>query len=728
LTNIPAPPAGIDRVPGEYRRVRLFLVACAFAAMIVGTVGQIVMPARGSPFLAWLDTAVIPAFVTVLFVLLRPDRPVLLALTLGLVYLEAVLTASLFAIGLAFSIVVPIIGIGLVGPRVRGRALVATYVGAWAVATISVIVAETGNPPNPLGSDVPALTATAFALITAGALGLMWRSSDQQVRALEAADREITARIAAKAELERTAEFLETLVGASPVATIALNQSGIVILWNPAAVRVFGWTEIETVGRVLPAALTADGPRDGIGLGGLIARSLAGTAIRGDRVVTRRRDGTEVIVEVHADARQVAAGRATGIIVQAIDVTERSALEARLRESQKLEAVGHLAGGIAHDINNALTAVGGFTEMIEADAEDPVVKADARAVVEGVQRASQLTRQLLAFAQRSVLKPQVIDAASFLESIRPELQRLLRPDVALVIRTVAKPAFVDVDPGQFEQAVRSLVENAVDAMPAGGRLTISTVRREAPDEPNDPTMGARSTALHGPVIVVTVTDTGGGIEPALQEQAFEPYVIADEGGSVGGLGLAMVHGFVAQSGGEVELRSRQGAGTTVEIHLPAAAQPEGPDRSDGRPGSDGAATLRPAGGDETILLIEDEPAIAEFCRRVLTNLGYDVIVAVDGPAGVEAARTHPDPIGLVLSDVIMPGMRGPEAVATIRASHPEVAVLFASGYTADSITEHGVLRDGVKLIEKPFTAASLADSVRQSLDARADTAAAAKLA
>ena len=689
--------------------------------MIVGTVGQFVLPARGSPFLAWLDTAVIPAIVTVLFVLLRPDRPVLLALTLGLVYLEAVLTASLFAIGLAFSIVVPIIGIGLVGPRVRGRALIATYVGAWAVATISVVIAETGNPPNPLGSDVPALTATAFALVTAGALGLMWRSSDQQVRALEAADREITARIAAKAELERTAEFLETLVGASPVATIALNQNGIVILWNPAAVGVFGWTEIETVGRVLPAALTAAGRSDGIGLGGLIDRSLAGAAIRGERVVTRRRDGTEVIVEVYADARHVVAGRATGVILQAIDVTERSILEARLRESQKLEAVGHLAGGIAHDINNALTAIGGFTEMIETDAKDPIVKADARAVAEGVQRASQLTRQLLAFAQRSVLKPQVIDAATFLESIEPDLQRLLGPDVALVIRTVAKPAFVHVDPGQFEQAVRSLVENAFDAMPAGGTLTISTARREAPDEVIDPTIAAGSMALRGPAIVVTVTDTGDGIEPGLQEQAFEPYITADEGGSVGGLGLAMVHGFVAQSGGEVDLRSRQGAGTTVEIRLPEAARTMRLDPGDGQP-PNGAVIHRQAGGDETILLIEDEHAIAEFCRRVLTNLGYHVIVTTDGSAAVEAARNHPDPIELVLSDVIMPGMRGPDAVATIRASHPEVAVLFASGYTADAFTENGVLTGGVKMIEKPFTAASLADSVREALDARAGRA------
>lgn len=190
----------------------------------------------------------------------------------------------------------------------------------------------------------------------------------------------------------------------------------------------------------------------------------------------------------------------------------------------------------------------------------------------------------------------------------------------------------------------------------------------------------------------------------------------------------MVHGFVAQSGGEVELRSSRGAGTTVEIRLPEAAQTTHLDPSDGQPPTDGAAIPRQAVGDETILLIEDERAIAEFCRRVLTNLGYHVIVTTDGSAAVEAARNHSDRIDLVLSDVIMPGMRGPEAVAMIRASHPEIAVLFASGYTADAITDDGVLPGGVKLIEKPFTAASLAERVREALDARADRAAVATLA
>ena len=716
MTSHPAAPADRDRDPVEYRRVRGFLLVCAFSAIIVGTIGQLVMPARGSPLLAWLDTAIIPALVTVLFVLSRPDRPRLLALTLGFVYLESVLTASLFAIGLAFSIVVPIIGIGLVGPHMRGRASVATYAGAWAIATLSFVIAETGNPPNPLGSESPVLTVVAFALIAAGALGLLWRSSDQQVRALAAADREIAARVAARTELERTAEFLETLVGSSPLATIALHQSGRVTLWNPAAVSVFGWTEAEVVGRPLPGDLVGPGPGGRPGLGDLIARSLAGEAIRGERVVTCRRDGTEVTVELHAGAHREAA-QPHGVIVQAIDVTERSILEARLRQSQRLEAVGHLAGGIAHDINNALTAVGGFTEMIEAAVEDPLVKADARSVVEGVRRASQLTRQLLAFAQRSVLKPEVIDAAAFLTSIQRDLQQLVGSDVKVVIRAETAPAWVDVDPARFEQAVLSLAENAIDAMPGGGTLSITIARRDPPGPSPDPTLVAPRSMMPESRIVVTIADTGSGFEPALQDQAFEPYLSADERAPGGGLGLAMVHGFVSQSGGEVELHSEPGVGTSVEIRLPEAARPSDADLAREPLSTDQGPELREsAARGETILLIDDEPAVAELGRRVLARLGYDVIVAADGPAGIDVARTRPEPIHLVVSDVIMPGMLGTDAVAAIRAIHPEAAVLFASGYPADAITEDGVLPDGTTLIEKPFSLATLGSSVRSVLD------------
>ncbi|HEY3163598.1 MAG TPA: ATP-binding protein [Candidatus Limnocylindrales bacterium] len=687
----------------DSRRVRGLLLATAFAAMVVGTIGQLILPARGSSFLAWLDTAVIPAVVVILLIVNRRDRPDLLVVTLGLLYLEAILTASLFTIGLAFSIVVPIIGIGLVGPRLHGRASVATYIGAWAVATISVFIAEFGNPPNPLGADVPLLTVLAFALVSAGALGLMWRAGNRQAQALAAADREIAARIEAKAELERTADFLDTLIRSSPVATIALDPSGTVTLWNPAAERVFGWTEMETTGRALPPGVADTGDDDvgghaaGVSLPDRILRSMTNGPIRGDRIHGQRKDGSEVTVELHVDSRADVAGRTSGMIVQAIDVTARSLLEAQLQQAQKLEAVGKVAGGIAHDINNALTAVGGFTELIEAESDDPTVKADARAVADGVDRASQLTRQLLAFAQRSALRPQVIDAADFVDSMAPVLRRLLGSDIELIVRHDDGPTSVHVDPGQFEQAILHLADNALDAMPGGGTLTIATGRAE---------VGARAAV---PMIAITVTDTGAGIPIEFRDQVFEPFFTTKGRGPAGGLGLSMVHGFVAQSGGEVALESTSGEGTTIEIRLPGASV---------QPAVGAVATPRLPGGHETILVVDDEPAVAAFTRRALVGLGYQVLEAADAPAAIQAARTHPGPIDLILCDVVMPGMSGPEAVEVIRPGRPESAVLFASGYTADAIMDRGEVPAGVDLLEKPFTGASLAARVREVLDAR----------
>ena len=706
--------AGEADHPDDSRRVRGLLLATAFAAMVVGTIGQLILPARGSSFLAWLDTAVIPAVVVILLIVNRRDRPDLLIVTLGLLYLEAILTASLFTIGLAFSIVVPIIGIGLVGPRLHGRASVATYIGAWAVATISVFIAEFGNPPNPLGADVPLLTVLAFALVSAGALGLMWRAGNRQAQALAAADREIAARIEAKAELERTADFLDTLIRSSPVATIALDPSGTVTLWNPAAERVFGWTEMETTGRALPPGV-ADTDDDDVGghaadvsLPDRILRSMTNGPIRGDRIRGRRKDGSEVTVELHVDSRADEAGRTSGMIVQAIDVTARSLLEAQLQQAQKLEAVGKVAGGIAHDINNALTAVGGFTELIEAESDDPTVKADARVVADGVDRASQLTRQLLAFAQRSALRPQVIDAADFVDSMAPMLRRLLGTDVELIVRHDAGPTAVHVDPGQFEQAILHLADNALDAMPAGGTLTIATGRAEAGSGTASPSRAAGSAAAPR-MVAISVTDTGTGIPIEFRDQVFEPFFTTKGRGPAGGLGLSMVHGFVAQSGGGVTLESTSGEGTTIEIRLPAASV---------QPAVGAVATPRLPGGHETILVVDDEPAVAAFARRALVGLGYQVLEAADGPAAIQAARTHPGPIDLILCDVVMPGMSGPEAIEMIRPGRPESAVLYASGYTADAIMDRGEVPAGVDLLEKPFTGASLAARVREVLDAR----------
>jgi len=320
------------------------------------------------------------------------------------------------------------------------------------------------------------------------------------------------------------------------------------------------------------------------------------------------------------------------------------------------------------------------------------------------------------------LKPYDVDAAALLDSMTPDLRRVLGPEMSLVVRADVRPAFVHVDRGQFEQAILSLAERALDAMPGGGTLTITIARSEATTAPAGPPEAHPATSHPGPMIVLTVADTGHRMAIEREDQAFEPYALGDDGEQVGGLGLAMIHGFVAQSGGEVELRSVSGSGTSVEIRLPEVSEPalRDPDGS-ARP-SDGDEAMEPVGGDETILVVDDEPAVAEFCRRVLSDLGYRVITAVDGRAAVEVAAGHAGRIDLILSDVIMTGMWGPEVVATIRASHPEAAALFASGFTADAITERGVLPDGIGLIEKPFTAASLAAGVRAELQRAASAA------
>jgi len=702
---------------GKVSRGRLFIVGCVVLAVVAGTVGQILVPARGNPALAWLATTIIPALVALLVLLGASNRRFVVAIC-GLLYLEALLTASVFVIGMAFAILVPIIGIALVQPHVRGRASLGVYLAAGIIATASVALVEFGVPPNPLSRDQPLLTIIAFGLVSTVALGLLWRAGEGQALALDAADRELAARSQAERKVESTAHLLETLIRSSPVATMSFDPSGELSTWNPAAERLFGWTTNDVVGHGLPATLDPPDAEDGIRQ--RVARSMAGETIHGERVHSHHHDGRDVIVEIHSDARHDESGRSLGVIVQAIDVTERVRLEAELQQAQKLEAVGQLAGGIAHDINNTLTAVGGFAELIERATNDGAIRDDARSITDAVGRARHLTSQLLAFARRSVLQPQVIDAAAFVTSIRPVVQRLVGAAIEVRLDHGIDAATIRVDPGQFEQVLLNLATNARDAMPSGGVLTIGIRRTEAlhvvppngsenghdlePDVNDDPPSQAGW-------IVLTVADSGSGIAPELTAQVFEPFFTTKARGKGSGLGLAMVYGFVTQSGGEIELHSTLGSGTTVEIRLPEVRDAPVDVPTAGR-GLSGAT------GSETILLIDDEADVLELLRRSLGSLGYDTLTARDGLAAVAIARARTAPIDLILSDVIMPGMSGPEAVAAVRMLHPEAKVLYASGYTADAITDRGVLPPGVELVEKPYTTTQVASRIRSVLDRR----------
>jgi PAS domain S-box-containing protein len=688
---------------GDDGRSRWLLIVAVVAAMILGAVGQILMPARGNPLIVWMSTALIPAITAILLILNRRYGLPLLTAVCGLLYLEAVLTASQFVIGIAFAVVVPIIGIALVQPIYKGRASVIVYVGAALAATISVALVELDIPANGLDRDQPVVTIVAFGLIASIALGLLWRAGQRLHSALDAADRALGARIDAERDLTRTATVLATLIKSSPVATIAFDPDGAVSEWNPAAERVFGWSAADVIGRPMSAAAVSI---DNLpSLSDVIGRTRGGESIEGERIHARRSDGRDVIVEIHTEARTDDQGRPLGVIVQAIDVTERSLLEERLRQAQKLEAIAQLAGGVAHDINNALTAVGGFAELIETGTTDPSSREDARTIADAVGRARELTKRLLAFAQRSMLQPEVVELGAFLASIRPIVERLLRPGIELRIDHEAGDARIRVDPGQFEQAIVNLCTNARDAMSGDGVITVTTSRARHTTEPNM-AGGARL----GPMdwVAISVTDTGVGIPTDLQGQVFEPFFSTKERGQGSGLGLAMVYGFVRQSGGEIELRSAPGEGTTFEIRLPEVA-----DAVVSR-----AVPTAAAVGRETILLIDDEPAVRELGRRMLSRLGYDVLTAGNGAEALAVARRHSLPIDLVFSDVVMPGLSGPEVAAAVREIHPEAAVLFASGYTADAITDRANLPEGIGLVEKPFTAAELAARVRSALDAR----------
>ncbi len=689
------------------RRLRLFLLGCSLAALGVSAISQVLAPPRGNPLTAWLVTVIVPALIVTL-VLATPTRKVWLLIAAAiLIYVEAILLATMYEIGIAFAILLPMVGIGLVQTEIRGWGKLAAYLGAVAVSTTAVAMAELGIPMNRLGEAGPVLPVTAFALVAGFALGLTWHASERHVEALASAEREIDARIDAEQLLGRTARFLEQLVSSSPVPTLALDSDGTVSVWNPAAERLFGWSAVEVVGGPPPFS-DGDGD-DAAALRDRVDRALLGKESHGEVVRGETKDGRQLLVEIHAASRRADDGGRLGAIVQAIDVTTRSELEAQLRQAQKMEAIGHLAGGIAHDMNNTLTAVGGFAQLIEEETTDPVVRGDAVQISAAVRRSSQLTTQLLAFARRSVLQPETNEVARFIATMRPMVQRLIGADIDIVLRDEAPGATIHVDPTGLEQALLNLAINARDAMPSGGKLTVACARRAAPPDASDDPTAPESTDR----IVISVTDTGSGIPEELQDQVFEPFFTTKGQGKGTGLGLPMVYGFVTQSGGAISLESQPGAGTTIEIQLPEAGDPATPVRSAAPSGESGR---------ETILLVEDEPSVASFGVRVLERLGYTVLDARDGDQAMAIARSHSGPISLILTDVIMPGRNGPEVAETVREIHPEAAVLFASGYTADAIEGRRALPPGAELMTKPYSATELARRVRLAVDQAAAAA------
>ena len=410
-------------------------------------------------------------------------------------------------------------------------------------------------------------------------------------------------------------------------------------------------------------------------------------------------------------------GASAGIIGVGLDVTERQNLEAQLRQSQKMEAIGRMAGGVAHDFNNLLTAVAGYAQLAREDLETlgsrgdavPNLRRDLEAIGHAAERATSITAQLLAFSRRQVLQPRLLRLEEAIRAMQPMLRRLIGGHIELETRFDPDCHPVMVDPVQVEQVVINLVLNSRDVMPNGGKISIETANvRLAEDHPVP-----YDVVEAGEYVVLSVTDDGFGMDEATQAQVFEPFFTTKEEGKGTGLGLSTVYGIVRQTGGYVEVRSKVGEGSTFEIYFPAL-----PGAEVGIEQPLSAPTASHLRGRETVLLVEDEAMVRELGSRVLSSHGYRVLEAEDGHEALNVCRHHEGPIDLVVTDVVMPGMNGSELAERIIEIIPRVDILFISGYTGGALVEHGVLEEGTHFLQKPFSPVDFMKTVREILDAR----------
>lgn len=397
--------------------------------------------------------------------------------------------------------------------------------------------------------------------------------------------------------------------------------------------------------------------------------------------------------------------RLTHFVGVQTDVTERRKLEAQYRQGQKMEAFGQLAGGVAHDFNNLLTIINGSAELLLAEFQLTDPRRDALAAIRDAgERAAGLTAQLLAFSRKTIVEPKVLDLNEVVEQIGKMLRRVLGEDIVFISILSSRLGRVKVDRGQLDQVIMNLSINARDAMPTGGRLTIETKNRELRAE-QCPSSGDYRPGLY---VQLQISDTGCGMTDEVKAKIFEPFFTTKEIGKGSGLGLATVYGIVKTYGGHVEVWSELNRGTVVTVLLPAVLEAPSPADT-----SSGAPSRR---GNETLLIVEDEPAVRKFMRIALERHGYRVLDAKDGTDAIQAAERHDGPIHLLLTDVVMPGLGGREVAKRVQARHPETRVLYLSGYTDDAVVRHGVVESIDAFLQKPFTPSSLAKKVRDVLD------------
>ncbi|MBU8543153.1 MULTISPECIES: hybrid sensor histidine kinase/response regulator [Roseomonadaceae] len=465
--------------------------------------------------------------------------------------------------------------------------------------------------------------------------------------------------------------------------------------------RMTGYSAAEALGRNCRMLQGAETDRETVAR---LREAIAAARPIEVEIVNYRKDGTPFWNALSLNPVRDEDGTLAWFVGVQTDITERKRLERELLQAQKMEAVGRLAGGIAHDFNNHLTVITGYSEEILAHPRlEPAVRESITAIARAGDRAAELTRQLLGFSRQTMLQPKVIDLNQAVTETGRLLQRLIGADIAFGMVLAPDLARVRVDPAQLDQVLMNLAVNARDSMPQGGRLTIETANVTISEGYATTTMDCRA----GPHVMLAMSDTGAGMRPEVQARIFEPFFTTKEIGKGTGLGLATVFGIVQQSQGCIHVYSEPGLGSTFKIYLPAVMQPpDAPSRSRPAPA---------ARGQETVLLVEDDEGVRKLAQIGLGMKGYKVICARDGAEALAMAE-EAGPIDLVLTDVVMPRLGGPELVRALRARHPTVKVLFMSGYTDDSVVRHGLMDASVAFIQKPYTPRSLAAKVREVLD------------